>query len=279
MLLLSNGVNSFFKLSFHSPRPYWVDERVKVLFQSETSFGLPSNHAQTAASVWGVFAANLKKRWDKVLVMLIIFLVGFSRIYLGVHFTSDVLAGWLVGGLFLLAFLKLEKPVLAWFKRQAALHQILLALFFSLLLIGLSYIPLLLLSGWQVPAEWEQMSQITSPGSEVDPLNPEGVFTAAGTFFGMIAGLVWLHRKYNGFDPSGKEGQRVLRYFVGVIGVLVLWYGLGKVFPDDPGAVAYALRYIRYSLVGVWVTAGAPILFFKLKIAQPGWAAQVQSLD
>ncbi|MCD4672800.1 MAG: phosphatase PAP2 family protein [Anaerolineaceae bacterium] len=278
MLLLSNGFNSFFKTSFHSPRPYWIDERVNVFFQSETSFGLPSGHAQNAASVWGVFAANLKKGWRRYLVIAIIFFIGFSRIYLGVHFTSDVLLGWLVGGLLLLAFLKLEKPVLAWFKQKAAFQQIILAFAISVLIILLVFIPLTFLANWQLPPEWHQVSQITSPGSEVDPLNPEGVLSASGTLFGMIAGLVWLQNAYNGFNPSGTNKQCIIRYLIGVAGILVFWYGLGQIFPRNPGILSYSLRYVRYALIGLWVTAGAPILFFKMKIAQPGWAASEQSI-
>ena len=256
----------------HSPRPYWVDQRVKVLFQSETSFGLPSGHAQTAASVWGIFAAHLKKKWARWLAIVVIFFIGFSRIYLGVHFTSDVLLGWLIGGLLVLVFLKLEKPVVIWFRRQNSFMQVFTGFAVSVTLIILVFIPLQLLTDWQIPAEWHQISGITAPGSEVDPLNPEGVITSAGTLFGFIAGLAWLEKGYNGYNPGGTAGQKILRLLIGLAGIGVFWYGLGQIFPHDPGVLAYTMRYLRYALIGLWVTAAAPILFIKMRLAQPGWA-------
>ena len=52
ILMFSNSVNSCLKISFHGPRPYWISTSVKA-FASETSFGLPSNHAQCATVLWG----------------------------------------------------------------------------------------------------------------------------------------------------------------------------------------------------------------------------------
>jgi len=273
MLLFTNGINSILKISLHSPRPYWVDKRVQVLFQSETSFGLPSGHAQTAASVWGIFAAHLKKKWARWLAIVIIFFIGFSRIYLGVHYTTDVLLGWFVGGLLVLAYIKLEKPVVNWFRRQNFQMQIIAGFTVSIILIVLVFIPLQFLADWQIPPEWHQLSSYNFPGSEVDPLNPEGVITSAGTLFGLIAGLAWIEKGYNGYNPAGTVGQKIFRMAIGLAGVGIFWYGLGKLFPRDPGLLTYALRYLRYALVGLWVTGIAPILFIKLRLAQSGWAS------
>lgn len=52
VLLLNGVVNSVLKLAFFGPRPYWVNPQVKALV-SETSFGVPSGHAQMAAGLWG----------------------------------------------------------------------------------------------------------------------------------------------------------------------------------------------------------------------------------
>ena len=53
VLLLGTDLNTFFKFLFHNPRPFWISDKVMPL-SHETSFGLPSGHAQTAASVWGL---------------------------------------------------------------------------------------------------------------------------------------------------------------------------------------------------------------------------------
>ena len=62
-------------------------------------------------------------------------------------------------------------------------------------------------------------------------------------------------------------GKRALRFVVGLIGVLILWRGLGLVFPDNNDLISYLLRYIRYTFVGFWIAAGAPWLFFRFKLA------------
>jgi hypothetical protein len=52
------------------------------------------------------------------------------------------------------------------------------------------------------------------------------------------------------------------------MGIIVLWFGLGLIFPEGEAVVALILRYIRYSLVGFWVTAGAPWLFFHFNLVR-----------
>ena len=68
----------------------------------------PSGHALGSAVVYGalllVFLPALRGRWKSVaatVIGLVVFAIGFSRISLGVHFASDVLAGWLLGGAWL----------------------------------------------------------------------------------------------------------------------------------------------------------------------------------
>ncbi len=96
ILMVSSSVNYFFKVAFHGPRPYWISSMVKGL-ASETSFGVPSNHAQSATVIWGIIAAYLRKWWAWLIAILFILLISLSRLYLGVHFPHDVLLGLLLG--------------------------------------------------------------------------------------------------------------------------------------------------------------------------------------
>lgn len=267
ILLLSNGLNSMLKLAFHTPRPYWVDARVTG-FAAESSFGLPSGHAQQAASVWGLLASSFRKPAVRIALIILILCIGLSRIYLGVHFASDVLLGWAVGGLLLLAFLRLEKRVAAWVSRRSLNGLLAYIAVSSVLLVGLVVVFQASLGAWQVPAKWAEQALVKT-GEAIDPLNLEGAFTLGGTWLGLLGGAAWLACRRGGLDTAGKPLQLVLRYLLGLAGVLVLWFGLGQVFPRGADWVSYALRYFRYVLIGVWISAAAPLLFFRLGWAKP----------
>lgn len=116
ILMLSTNINSAFKLAFHGPRPYWYSPKVRAL-ATETSFGVPSGHAQGAVVFWGLLATYLRKWWSWLVAILFILLIGLSRLYLGVHFPHDVLLGWLIGGVILWLGLRFWDPVLAWAKK------------------------------------------------------------------------------------------------------------------------------------------------------------------
>jgi hypothetical protein len=51
------------------------------------------------------------------------------------------------------------------------------------------------------------------------------------------------------------------------MGILILWRGLGAIFPRDENLISYLLRYFRYTLVGLWISAAAPWLFFHFKLS------------
>jgi hypothetical protein len=75
MLSLSNSVNGFFKLAFHQPRPYWLSTQV-LPGVSETSYGIPSGHAQHAATIWGVVGSS-GAIWLRWLMAAVIFSSAF----------------------------------------------------------------------------------------------------------------------------------------------------------------------------------------------------------
>jgi undecaprenyl-diphosphatase len=95
--ILLNGV---LKLGFDRPRPSIFVPDVHAVSSS-----FPSGHAMSSAIVYGTvayLAARLhRRRWARWLVMVfalvVIALISFSRMYLGVHYPSDVVAGVLIG--------------------------------------------------------------------------------------------------------------------------------------------------------------------------------------
>ncbi len=84
-----------FKEFFHRPRP--LDSVVRVLaIEPISRFSFPSGHATIIASVLGYYATHKKKIFALGLLILTI-LVAFSRMYLGVHFLTDLIAGMILG--------------------------------------------------------------------------------------------------------------------------------------------------------------------------------------
>jgi membrane-associated phospholipid phosphatase len=93
-------LNRLLKYAFHRPRPHFDDPILRL-----TSYSFPSGHTMMATVLYGVVAAYLFTKtpqlyWRIVIILsasFVIALVGFSRIYLGAHFLSDVLGAMAEG--------------------------------------------------------------------------------------------------------------------------------------------------------------------------------------
>ncbi len=98
-------VNGGVKLLFHRPRP-------EVSFVHLDTYSFPSGHAASSVAVYGALAFLLARRasWGAragwvCAAVVVVGTVGFSRLYLGVHYLSDVLAGLSFGAAWLFAWL------------------------------------------------------------------------------------------------------------------------------------------------------------------------------
>ena len=99
ILLVSRFVNYELKHFFESPRPFNLDPSVGLIHVG--GFGFPSGAAQTAALLSGLLIIYWKNKWRLVVGITFFILISLSRVYLGVHFPSDILGGWAVGFLLL----------------------------------------------------------------------------------------------------------------------------------------------------------------------------------
>lgn len=104
---LSALVNFTIKQIIQRPRP--VGHRII----DESGYSLPSGHSMVSMAFYGfliyLIYKNVKKKYLKttliILLTLLIISIGVSRIYLGVHYVSDVLAGFLVAIAYLVIFI------------------------------------------------------------------------------------------------------------------------------------------------------------------------------
>lgn len=246
------------KQLLHQPRPYWIGN-VKPL-STETSYGIPSSHASDSLALWGYLAYRLRKNWLWALTIVLVFLIGLSRMYLGVHFPTDVLAGWLIGLAAIFLFVKGEAWLAPWLQRQSAAGQIGLGFAISLLFILTGWLINMLIAPIPDPPEWaEYATQARGISRYV---------TLGGALFGAVAGYV-LALRVAAFQAGGAWWKRVVRYVLGIVGVLAIYLGLDLLFAmiaADETAFGLVLRYIRYGAVTFWVMFGAPWVFLKVRL-------------
>ena len=111
-LILVFLLNYVLKILFSRNRPADINLIV------ETGFSFPSGHAMMSLGIYG-FLIYLLRLSDKnkisqiigtVSLVLLIFLIGISRIYLGVHYATDVIAGFIISASYLLLFIRFIYP-------------------------------------------------------------------------------------------------------------------------------------------------------------------------
>jgi len=233
LFLISAYVNSVAKAMADQPRPFQYDSRVRPLVNADGD-GLPSGHTQGAVVVWGYLASQIRswKLW--ILAGFLIVAIPMSRLYLGVHFPTDLLGGYILGALLLFLYLRFAPNVEAWLVEKGVVWQTTAA-------IGL---PILLIL-----------------------IRPEGshyALSASSTLLGFAPGII-LERRWIAFDPAGRLIEKILRFFLGVIVLVGIWLGLRMAFAGlEPTAL---FRVFRYTALGLWGSLGAPWLFVRLKLA------------
>lgn len=225
VFLLSDYLNGLLKDLFATPRP--TDPRIVVL-REETSPGFPSGHAQNAVVLWGYVASQLHNPLTWALAVILPLAIGFSRVYLGVHFPHDVLGGWLIGAVFLLLALVGVNVAKQMYVRP------------SITLLVAIIAPLALLAVTYSDAALRDMAVLMGLG------------------LGALGERHWVR-----FDVRGNVARQVGKLAIGLIVLLVLWLGLKVVLPVGP-----AFRFLRYASLGLWVALGGPWLFVQLGLAQ-----------
>jgi len=218
-------VNTLLKAIFAVARP--SSTVVRVISPAE-GYAFPSGHSQMTSTVWGYLATQAHRAWFWVIASAIIVLVALSRVYLGVHYPQDVIAGLLIAIVLVGCY--------NWFLKSYGVQIKGLSLATKL---GLAcVVPLLLLA---LHAEKDTVSSMS-------------------TLLGLGIGMT-LEQEFVRFSCAGSLTRRVMRFVIGLIVLLTLYLGLKIVFP-----IGLLFRGVRYALVGLWASLGAPWLFMRLEL-------------
>lgn len=110
--LLALGLGQPINHLVAEPRPYYQMQHVLVLVPRTTDFAFPSDHATMAAAVT-VGMLYVSRRFG-IITGLFGLLLGFARVYVGAHFPGDILGGYVLGAVVVLAtVLLLRRPIAA----------------------------------------------------------------------------------------------------------------------------------------------------------------------
>jgi len=221
-LMFSSLANSFLKIAMHGPRPYWLSSRVRLLADPEITFGVPSHHAQGAVVLFGMIAQYLQQAWVWVGAAALALLVGLSRVYLAVHFPTDVLVGWLLGLIVLCIGWQIEAPVMAWFRQFSDQAKVFLLALASGLAVAFSALTSYLVQqNWAIPSLWLRNAM---RAGGLNPFSLADILIAAGLLFGFGTGLIY-DKRAGSFDRQGEWYQYAGRFVLGAAGVMLLLHG------------------------------------------------------
>ena len=244
--LVGTVVNQVAKLFFRIPRPWVLDPEFNIIESARaeaTGYSFPSGHTQNVAGTFGAIAAYQPKKWKTAVCVTIIALVGFSRMYLGVHTPLDVVVSLLVA----LGIILLLRPV---FESEESFKKYMPYVVIGSVILSIGFL-VYVISLW--------------PDNTLDPHNYQSGLKNACTLLGCTAGLVVVHfvdSKYINFDTKAKWYAQLLKLAIGLGIILAIKSGLSAPLTALFGN-EYVARAVRYFLIVVFAGAVWPLTFKK----------------
>lgn len=258
MLFIAIALNTTLKNGFRGPRPFWIDPAVGI--EETGGYGIPSGHTQYATTLYLLIAFLFGGFWIWLVASIMVSLMALSRVYLGAHFVHDVVGGFAAGLVLVIVAIIWERRFSTRFRKRI-LGQRMLAAVLVVLIFTVVYVTMLYLIGQpDLSVPW------ASYASEAEIASRTEMATAIGALLGFSVGIL-LESSRVRFRADGPLAKRAARYLLGIIITVIIWRGLGMIFPSDPLAIAIPLRVLRYFLLMLWATYYAPWLFVKLGLA------------
>lgn len=237
-------INQFAKILCRVPRPWVRDPGFTIVENARaaaTGYSFPSGHTAGIAASGGCIARFTKLKWLRAVCIVLIALVAFSRMYLGVHYPSDVLFSLVVGAVLVFALYPIfanvdEKPAPVY---AAVCVLTLLSMAFVL------------------------FTQLHVFPADIDAANlanaRSNAWTLTGSGLGMLVSL-WLERRYVKFEVKAVWWAQILKVVLGVALLMAIRIGLKRVFVAMFGDALFP-NVIRYFCMMVFGTLLWPMTF------------------
>lgn len=225
ILMLSFFANDLLKAIFMLPRPYIIDPQLTIIKLS--NYGFPSGAAQSAVLIPLILISYFKgKKWPKIVGVNFFFWISLSRMYLGVHFLSDLIGGWIVGSILFLIYYYIF-PIFEK-KMQTQKHPA-----FAFWIYQLALLPLLLV-----------------------PKTGYIVFSLLGIFLGL-----YLSKVYKTFLPNPKNFKELfIRTMIALIGVLLI-PDLLKMLHQKLSFIDFNIGLFGMYLAALWLSFSSSYLY------------------
>lgn len=261
-VFISLVLNALIKTIVQRNRPYVVDSRIEAI-RPETAGGysFPSGHTQGAASTFGSIAIWLKKRWITITSIIIIILVAISRMYLGVHYLSDVIIGGILG-------IGISWGGYKIFKRNQPNTKLYKYIIYAALSFGIF---MYLITLFTITST----STMNNAKNLYDKL--ESTLKMLGTISGFVLGISY-EKKHVNFTQHRILWKNIIRFILGVAIVMIVRIGLkeifkliinpdnlteGQLFESSLSLLFDTLRYTAMVFIGIGLY---PKLFKKINI-------------
>jgi membrane-associated phospholipid phosphatase len=230
LILISGWFNSVLKDLFNHPRPYNIDESVKI--GKTGGPGIPSGHAQQSLVVWGSLSLWRKNRCFTYFSAAVILLIAFSRIYLGVHFPTDIFAGWIAGAAVFIFFWLFIDRLEIYFSRISPVISAVLSII--------------------IPALFSII------------LASKPSVMSAGALSGFCAGLI-IEKKYINFMSAAGYKSYIVRYLAGALFLMLIFFSQKLLF--NKSSQYYLIFVFAHSwFMFLWISAGAPWMYKKFRM-------------
>lgn len=228
--------NPMIKNLFLRRRPYFDVEQIQCLRPVDADsdiydiavqgFSFPSGHSTNAVAVYASLPFYKRRKWLVVIGVLMPLLIGLSRVCLGVHYPTDVLAGWLLG--IVVVFL------ISWLQSHMKRKWIFYGVLTLLALPGCFY------------------------------CSSHDYYTALGMMIGFFAGNLF-EEKYVCFEDDHRPLPMILRFVGGIAIFLSLNFLLKLPFSEEflnsATWISYAVRVFRYAVILFLDIGIYPMLF------------------